>query len=295
VALQNKAFCLRQLGRHAEAARCFEARLEREPSDGEAAWGLALCLDDGGERETAAAAYRRYLGLGAGHATRERRAAERLQSLERGAVTDAEPAPANQRTAPLGLGVAEYLRRAAFNVNQRQYERALGLFEQAREADPGSGEAWAGSGDCLRALGRQAEAAGAYAAALRAGSPGARLEARLGEALLESGRAQEALEPLRRATGTEPGEARVWDALGRTLAALDRPEEALAAFDKAVATDTRYAMARFHQATALDGLGRSEDALGAFRQFLAIAPPGLQGPIRTARERIQVLHVSGRG
>jgi tetratricopeptide (TPR) repeat protein len=288
VALSNKAICLRQVGRHREAADCFERRLQSHPDDHQAAWGLAMSLDDGGEKATAVAAYRRYLALGTGIEARESRARERLESLEGRTGGPAREIAAGL-VAPTGLGVDEYLKRAAININQRQYERALALYEQAHQADPTSRDALRGEGDCLRALGRSAEAVERYRLALEQGEHDTSLSRRLGEVLMEAGATAEALEVLRRAAAGGDADAHTWDALGRASMVAGLAEEALEAFGRALGKDPRLAMARFHQAQTCDRLERRAEALEAYQQFLSVAPPLLQNPIQEARRRIQAL------
>jgi SAM-dependent methyltransferase/tetratricopeptide (TPR) repeat protein len=129
---------------------------------------------------------------------------------------------------------------------------------RARQVD----DALARGADHHRA-GRWADAAAAYAEALRADPDHTDALALLGGALLRLGRPADADTLLARAVARDPAHALAWLNAGRARLALGRPADALAAFDAALDARPGFPEARVGRARALLAADRPEEAVEA--------------------------------
>jgi len=153
-----------------------------------------------------------------------------------------------------------------------QRERALAQFEQALALNPRYIEANVHRGILLNELGREAEAAAAFQAAVRHEQGGglgfsrqvagqlANLHAQLGEAYAEAGAATEAIEQFRRAMALGPSFHDLRYRLARLLLEAGRPLEAREELEAILAEHPE-----FHDARASLGLAHylSGDAAAA--------------------------------
>lgn len=160
--------------------------------------------------------------------------------------------------------------------------RAISLYEEILQADPGLATVWHLKGMAEHQAGELARAADSAAQAIARGGEDpaylyleggvfhdrgnleaaaerfARVAAarpkwapghvELGLVRMDQGRVPEALECFRAATSADPSNARAWSNLGTALQSLDRMDEAVRAFDHALTIDPRFARAHFNLA-----------------------------------------------
>jgi len=125
-------------------------------------------------------------------------------------------------------------------------------------------------GDVLAKLGRHAEAADQYRAALRASPDDLAAWHALGLSLAEHGDFAGAEHAFRRATWLDPGAAASWSNLGMMLKIAGRFDEAIAAHDRAVALAPDAAQIRLNRAIALLHMGRMAEAWGDYEARLLV-------------------------
>src|SRR5271157_4588017 len=139
-----------------------------------------------------------------------------------------------------------------------------------RLACPGMAHPRRDLGDVLAKLGRHAEAADQYRAALRASPDDLAAWHALGRSLAEHGDFAGAEHAFRRATWLDPGAAASWSNLGMMLKIAGRFDEAIAAHDRAVALAPDAAQIRLNRAIALLHMGRMAEAWGDYEARLLV-------------------------
>jgi len=180
-------------------------------------------------------------------------------------------------------------------LQQGDFQAALPLLEQAKQAAPGHAPHWLMLTQCLLQLDRARDAKKIISEAIGKGlrhpladellrqarsgrppKPGKPLplnEAlRQLEALFQAGRYAEVEahgRELRRSHAKAP---RLEYLLGLATLVQGRPQDALQPLQRAVELDPRLAAAQFNLGYALEGLGRLDQALQAYRRAVAVAP-----------------------
>jgi len=123
--------------------------------------------------------------------------------------------------------------RGCCYVMIKENEKALMCYDRVLEIDPNNASAWNGKGFALNDLGRYEEAIKCFDMALEMDSKVAVAWAGKGFAFVYLRRYKEAIRYFDRAIEIDPKDARVWRNKGSALVLLERYEEAIRCFDKA--------------------------------------------------------------
>lgn len=184
----------------------------------------------------------------------------------RGAVEPFEKACALNRRLP---DACYYLGRALYSLNR--FEDALAPLNRALDADPVRGRSETALGECLEALGRNADAEKRLkeAVARRDASEERALTA-YARFLIRAGRAEESLKHLERALRKSSGSPEAHFQMGRALLQLDRLEEAAKHVERTIQSEPNRAPARLLLARLYRRLGRADDAEREEKAALAI-------------------------
>lgn len=192
--------------------------------------------------------------------------------------------------------------------------KALVIYRELRDAQPGHAEYWYLSSLAEQELGRSADARASVdrALALDPDQPHFRLHSGrlaqdagdmalavvdlrraselrpawavawndLGAALLETKRASDALACFQRATSLDANRARSWNNLGLALLELNRLDEAAAALGQALAVDPAYALAHLNLARLHDASGDDAKALTHALEACRLAPQNAEAHLR---------------
>ncbi len=191
------------------------------------------------------------------------------------------------------LRIREAVRRAPrvamFRNSLGNVLRSLGrpaeaaeCFRAALALDPQHGEAAFNLGLVCFELGRIEEAAAHFARAVELNPRLAEGWRNLGAVRLRQGRAADAVGQLRRALRLRPDFAEAYNDLGCALDALGRPEEAVAAFGEAVRRKPDFAEAHLNLGNAWSELGRREEAAAAYGEALRFRPGWAEAHVRLA-------------
>jgi tetratricopeptide (TPR) repeat protein len=262
--------CLRQVERGRGALAHVREALRLDPGDpADAAFQLAIALDDAGDGPAAAECYRRSLALDPDQPG----AWIRLGFLLLGEGQPAEAVPVFDRATELRPGSARPWAGLAIAASKAgRHEKVVLAARRSLELDARQVRIWHTLGSALRALGRFDEAAMAFAEAvlLRPDNPYALLS--LGFVEIKRQNFTEAVGHLRRAVCRLPSDVRPWAALAHTLGMLG---EDRAAFEAARQV-ARLApgLARAHLMLARLGLAarRHAEAERALLRLLALDP-----------------------
>lgn len=200
-----------------------------------------------------------------------------------------------------------YLRGVAL-LAQREFAKALPVFESAVRVRPAYAEAYLHIGACLESMGRGGDALDAYRSAVLLRPEVSDFQERLGLALERQGRNQEALEAYAQATRLSPDNASALLGVARVCAKTGRVAESLAAcqqaarlrpdleeayklmgdayaqqgrhaqsaeaFKQAIRLSPDDAVAHCGMGMALSEMGRSRDAAMAFKEAIRLSPDG---------------------
>ncbi|HEY1387614.1 MAG TPA: toll/interleukin-1 receptor domain-containing protein [Ktedonobacterales bacterium] len=175
--------------------------------------------------------------------------------------------------------VGDLLARGKALSAQKQYAKALPLFERATQLAPDSFDAWANLGYILDRLERCEEALTVFDRALALNDQHAWVWINKGHALDGLGLYDEELDAYNealaiydRALVLNPDDAMIWTSKGATHTDLGNWQEALDAYERALALAPSSASAWANQGFALCNVGRDEEALTAFDHALALDP-----------------------
>lgn len=164
------------------------------------------------------------------------------------------------------LGVAECA------LARGDLSAALAALRVGRAASPTDVRLAEREAQVLRRLGRRAEAAQAYAAAVALSPRDALLRVQLGETLRDLGRLEEAVAALREAVALDAHTASYWNALGLALVAKGDLAAAEHAFRAAATRDARDAQYAYNVGLALMHRGQRDEAATWFHKALALRP-----------------------
>jgi protein O-GlcNAc transferase len=158
-------------------------------------------------------------------------------------------------------------RRAFYHFSQP--DRAIELFQQARQADPANPDVPYNLGLVFHFVGRLEEAEAAFRQALALNPQNPRYHAWIGTLHLERGPAEldAAIAALRRSVELGPDYAYGHYQLGRAYLLQNRPAEAAAALSRTVALNPRYREAYYSLGQAYLRLGKREPAQRALATF----------------------------
>ena len=132
---------------------------------------------------------------------------------------------------------------------------------------------WMSKGDLLGRMGRHADAAESYAAAIRLDPQDISAYERRAASLEKAEMLEEAVACLRRVAELAPSNVTARISLGGLLSRTGKKEEALAVFRDAMAQDPHSVPALRGLASGLFALGRFAEAAELFERLAAVAPP----------------------
>ena len=223
---------LRQ-GRFADAERVFRQIVDVEPAHADASHGLAICLSQRGDFQSALPHYDAALKANPTHVGCLNNLGNALQGLQR-------------------------------------FDAALDCYERAIALDPGNSTFHANRGNCLKELRRPEEALESYTRALSLKADHATAYFNRGVVLHELSRYADALADFSKAISLRPQYATAYGSRGATLHELKRYDEALADFDRSVQLAPRDAHAWSNRASVLQRLHRVAEAVASCDRALAL-------------------------
>ncbi|MGF1496925.1 MAG: tetratricopeptide repeat protein [Elainellaceae cyanobacterium] len=184
----------------------------------------------------------------------------------------AAESPAAAPTAPAVPPLRERLQRAQELRDDRQYDQALALYDEAIAQDEAAAAAHAGRCYSLNRLQRTEEAIAACDRALALEPNNAQALWSKGYALDQQQRHQDALALYDQALAIDPNFAEAWSNKGTALLLLKNSQAALAAFDRAVELDPTLAEAWNNRGAALWDLRRFDEAAASVDRALTLRP-----------------------
>jgi len=139
-------------------------------------------------------------------------------------------------------------------------------------AHPEDGAAWSSYGDCMRALQREKDAAGAYLKAIENGLNNADTNRKRGDALAASGENEAALECYSYAIKLRLDKWETYLVRGTLLMKMKRERDAIDDFSRAIEFNPDYADAYFSRGRAWGELGQFANAVRDLTVFLGMKP-----------------------
>jgi tetratricopeptide (TPR) repeat protein len=139
-------------------------------------------------------------------------------------------------------------------------------------AHPEDGAAWSSYGDCLRALQRDKDAAGAYLKAIENGLNNADTNRKRGDELASSGENEAALECYSYAIKLRLDKWETYLVRGTLLMKMKRERDAIDDFSRAIELNPDYADAYFSRGRAWGELGQFANAIRDLTVFLGMKP-----------------------
>jgi len=260
---------LQQAGRYADAARCYQALLERAPDHAAALHNFGVMHQRCGYPARAVEFIGRAVALRPDVAAFHANLAESHRALGNAAQA-ADCCRTALRLQPNHAEAANNLGVALHDLGR--YEEALEQFQAALAVRPNFAMAWNNLGTSRRALGRTDETMQAYREAVRLDPALALAHANLGELLTDQGQPAEALPLCQEAVRLRPDLAAAQNSLGNALRALEHWSEARAAYTEAVRLQPGLAVAHANLGITLRREGRLEDAAACFRRAYELAP-----------------------
>ncbi|XQQ05532.1 MAG: protein kinase domain-containing protein [Leptolyngbya sp. IPPAS B-1204] len=161
-------------------------------------------------------------------------------------------------------------------LQEKQYDKAIAIFDQAIKLQSNYAPAYAGRCEALNLLERPEEAIVFCNDALAYDSTYAEAKWSQGNAKLLQNRSYEALKLYEEVTEAKPEFALGWVKRGVALQKLGRSAEALIALDQGIQLERNSAEAWLTKAEALYNLQRYDEALAAVNKALQLAPSNPQ-------------------
>jgi tetratricopeptide (TPR) repeat protein len=263
------AYALHQAGRYADAARVYQALLERDPDDPAALHLFGAMHQQCGHSARAIELISRAIALRPDVADFHANLAEAQRALgqHEQAVTSCRTALRLRPNYPealnnLGLALHELGR----------HEESIAQFEAALALQPDFAQAQNNRATALRALGKTGEAVEAYRAALSLDPTLGQAHASLGQLLADQGQLVEGMAHCREAVRHQPDLAAGHNNLGNVLRALERWAEAEAAYAEAIRLQPDLGVAHANLGLTLQQQGKPGAALPHFRRAAELAP-----------------------
>lgn len=157
-------------------------------------------------------------------------------------------------------------------LSRDDFNRAVGLFERAAEADPDYAEAWYQAGFCYGMLGRHTEALRASRQAAKLRPEWAETHVNIGVSSFALGQFKEAADAYKSATKLDADNPDTQYALGLSLNKLSRTDEEILAYKRTVAIKPDHTSAYDKMGQAYFKLKRYAEALAAFEQVRTFKP-----------------------
>jgi tetratricopeptide (TPR) repeat protein len=265
----ESAYELHQAGRYADAARGYQALLDRDPDDADVLHLFGVMHHQCGYSARGADLTGRAIALrpegAAYHAN--------LAEIQR-ALGQHQEAAASCRTAlRLRPDYPEALNNLGLALSDLgQHEEAIAQYDAALTQRPDFALAQNNRGNALRTLGQTSEAIEAFRAAIALDEKLARAHANLGQLLADQEQLAEGLVHCRAAVRHGPDLAEAHNNLGNVLRGLERWDEAADAYAEAVRLQPGLAVAHANLGLVLRQLGKPGVALPHLRRAAELAP-----------------------
>jgi tetratricopeptide (TPR) repeat protein len=265
----ESAFELHQSGRYADAARGYQALLDRDPNDADVLHLFGVMHHQCGYSARGADLTARAIALrpdvAAYHAN--------LAEIQRG-MGQHEQAAGSCRTAlRLRRAYPEALNNLGLALHELgQNEEALAQYDAALALRPDFAMVQNNRGNALRALGKASEAIEAFRAAIAQDPALSRAHASLGQLLADQGQLVEGLAHCRAAVRHQPELAAGHNNLGNVLRALERWSDAEAAYAEAIRLEPNLGVAHVNLGLTLQRQGKLGAALPHFQRAAELAP-----------------------
>lgn len=282
----NKGVSLSALGRHEEAIACYDKAIELDPRDESAWYNRGVNFAALNRREEAVASFHKAIEFDPRDETAWCAKGVNLAALGR----REEAIACWDRALAIDTHcVAAWCAKGVSLASSGRHKEAVACFEEALKIEPQLAPVWSNMGSGLAALNRHDEAVACCDKALTINPQDEAAWYNRGVSLAAMDRHEEAIVCFDNALKIDPRLAAAWSDKGRTLGSLGRHEEAVACYDRAVRIDPRNAVAWYNKALAQEDCGHGADAAESYRQFLQVAPPQYAELIATARRRIEEL------
>jgi tetratricopeptide (TPR) repeat protein len=263
------AYALHQAGRYADAARVYQALLERDPNDPAALHLFGTMHHQCGHSARAIELIARAIALRPEVADFHANLGEAQRALGQH-----EQAAASCRAAlELRPDYPEALNNLGLALHELgRHDDAIGHFEAALALQPDFALAQNNRATALWALAKTSEAVEAYRAALALDPTLGQVHANLGQLLAEQGQLVEGLAHCREAVRHQPDLAAGHNNLGNVLRALERWAEAETAYAEALRLQPDLGVAHANLGLTLQQQGKPGAALPHFRRAAELAP-----------------------
>jgi tetratricopeptide (TPR) repeat protein len=284
----RKGLWLIDEGRFAEAEAAFRKAIAIDPGDRSASLGLARALLHERQYQQAAEVLQKVLAEQPGHAY----ALQLLGTAYRQLGRHDEAAPAlaagvegqmvwsdrwSEELTAFQRGYAVLLRSAQASIEQRDFPKAIDLYERARRSRPKDVTAANRLASAYMTVGRFDAALAVLNEIAPVDPERAETLVNLASALLNTGDAAGALRHASRAVQLNERSVVAQQTLGLVLWKTGQPQAALDAFDRAGRLDPGNAMADVWSGMVLAEIGRPADALHRFETAVKRAPMLVEG------------------
>ena len=265
----NQGKALHRQGKLADAERCYEEVLLRQPNHFDALHLLGVIARRTRRAERGVELIRKAIGLNPNVAEAHSNLGNALMDLK----CPAEALASCDRAIALkpDIAVAHYNRGNALKELKRPAE-ALASYDKAIALKPDFAETHSNRGTALMDLKRPAEALASYDKAIALMPEVAETHSNRGSALRDLKRHEEALASYDKAIALKPDFAEAHYNRGNALRDLKRPAEALASYDRAIALKPDVVEAHNNRGNALRDLKRPAEALASYDKAIAIKP-----------------------
>jgi tetratricopeptide (TPR) repeat protein len=265
----ESAYELHQAGRYADAARGYQALLDRDPGDADVLHLFGVMHHQCGYSARAAELLGRAIVLRPDVAAYHANFAE----VQRALGQHEQAADSCRMALHLRPDYPEALNNLGLALYELgQHEEALAQYEAALALRPEFAMAQNNRANALRALGKTAEAIEAFRAAIVLDEKLARAHANLGQMLADQGQLAEGLVHCRNAVRHGPDLAEAHNSLGNVLRGLERWDEAADAYAEAVRLQPGLAVAHANLGLVLEQLGKPCLARTHLRRAAELAP-----------------------
>jgi tetratricopeptide (TPR) repeat protein len=265
----ESAFELHQAGRYADAARGYQALLDRHPEDADVLHLFGVMHHQCGHSARAAELTGRAIALKpevaryhANHAEIQRALGQHEQAAE--SCRTALRLRSDYPEALNNLGLALH--------DLGRHEEAVEQFEAALALRPDFAMAQNNRGTALQALGKTAEALEAFRSAVGLDDKLAHAHANIGQVLADKGQLADALVHCRDAVRHGADLAAAHNNLGNVLRGMERWDEAADAYVEAIRFEPNVAVAHANLGRVLQRQGKPWLALAHYRRAVELDP-----------------------
>jgi tetratricopeptide (TPR) repeat protein len=152
-----------------------------------------------------------------------------------------------------------------------KYEQAMSINSRVLEIKPDSAEAWHNQGYILEEIGKSEDALAAFEKSLELKSIPETWDAK-GRVLYQLGKSEDALAAFEKAIELKQDFADAWLNKGIVLSTLEQHNKAIAVYEKAIELQPDFAKAWYNKGNTLDKLEKPEEAIVAYDKAIELKP-----------------------